>query len=691
MLSASFAIVQNDIQDKKQTELLSIQYIASNAEKFIIKQKTYIENLIDLDIIEYVKSLPDTRNISNIPNYDYVRQYLLREEKANNIDVIYIASINSPSFTTGRDTTVAADYDPRLRPWFINTMKNKGFTITGPYVGAEAHKPIIMTISYPIFASYDSEEIIGVVGYSILLNEMIDIIKIYEEQGTNLILWSSESNTIIYNKKYTMADNVSLDMITQELQYSAGATQQLKDSISKVAMLGKAESLDVGHRILSIAPIKQTKMVLTESVSKSEFINQVIAGIAKILLPMFIIYIIFLIVSYFITLTTIVSPIKKTSKAFEQLIGADADLSITITSKTKDEIQEMTNNFNLFVEKLKNIIIILKDNTISSNDISQDLTASVEETAAAINQIIANITSIQKQIDNVDNSVVSTGAAVEQITHNIDKLEREIETQASMVEESSASITEMMSSLNSVASITEKKTEGVEKLAQSAIKGKNQLELTNKTFTDMVVAKMDPIQEMARTIESIANQTNLLSMNAAIEAAHAGEYGRGFAVVAEEIRKLADNSAQSSKEISLILKDVMNGVAETGKSAAATSVEFEKILSEVEDTKNALQEINSNTRELTVGGSEIIKAVEELNSITSNIKTSSTDIAESSKKILIEQQNLTNISSTVAAGTAEIQSGSGEIGNAMQLVSSLNQKLKEVVVSIKQETDKFKV
>jgi methyl-accepting chemotaxis protein len=365
------------------------------------------------------------------------------------------------------------------------------------------------------------------------------------------------------------------------------------------------------------------------------------------------------------------------------LSSSDADLTVRIESKSKDEIEEMTKNFDIFVDNLRNIIIKIKENTIAGNDISQDLTASVEETAAAINQIIANITSIQTQIENVDKSIMTTGVAVKQITENIDKLERDISTQASMVEESSASITEMMASLDNAASITEKKTEGVEKLTQSAIKGKEQLELTNKTFAEKVVAKMDSIQEMAKTIETIANQTNLLSMNAAIEAAHAGEFGTGFAVVAEEIRKLADSSAKSSKEISLTLKSVTAGVEETGKSAEATGVEFEKILHEVNGTKDALVEINANTRELTAGGSEIIKAIQELNTATSNIKISSSEIAENSRQILTEQQNMSNISSLVTGGTTEIQTGSSEIGDAMQLVSDLNFKLKEVVSSIK--------
>jgi len=443
--------------------------------------------------------------------------------------------------------------------------------------------------------------------------------------------------------------------------------------------------------VLIHAQFKETPYgILVSAARVSEYTSELNTLLKDIIIFSLILFLISTIMMYFISYS-ITKSIVKTSNAFKMLTKANADLSIKIELKSKDEIGNMINNFNLFVDKLKIIVINLKENAIQSNDVSQDLTASVEETAAAINQIIANITSIQKQIQNVDNSVIYTGAAVEQITENIEKLEKEIETQASMVEESSASITQMMSSLNSVANITEKKTESVKQLEQSAIKGRDQLNLTNKTFAATVVARMDSIQEMAKTIESIANQTNLLSMNAAIEAAHAGEYGKGFAVVAEEIRKLADNSARSSKEISLTLKQVMNGVAETGASAQATSVEFEKILSEVQDTRNALQEINSNTRELTIGGSEIIKAVEELNTATANIKISSLEISENSKKILIEQQNLANISSTVAKGTIEIQSGSTDIGNAMQHVSELNHKLKDVVSSIKEETDKFKV
>ena len=497
--------------------------------------------------------------------------------------------------------------------------------------------------------------------------------KIYGKTGYFYVIQSD--GTVI---AHTYPDRMSLDIS--------------KEQFFKDIMRMKTGEITYVFRDVRVhAQFKETRHgIVVAAVQVSEYLGSLEVLLRDIMIFSLIIFIFSVLIMYFIT-NSMTKSIKISSAAFKQLASADADLTIKIESKTKDEIQDMTNNFNGFTEKLKNIVIKLKENTIQSNDISHDLTASVEQTAAAINEIIANIASIQKQIQNVDRSVSTTGASVEQITESIDKLEKEIANQAAMVEESSASITQMMSSLNSVASITEKKTEGVEKLAQSAIKGRDQLSFTNKTFAETVVARMDTINEMAKTIESIANQTNLLSMNAAIEAAHAGEYGRGFAVVAEEIRKLADNSAKSSKEISLTLKEVMNGVAATGQSAQATSVEFDKILEEVQDTKNALMEINSNTKELTVGGQEIIKAVEELNSATANIKISSIDIAENAKQILTEQQNLTNISATVASGTAEIQTGSAEIGDAMQLVSELNHKLKEIVVSIKEETDKFKV
>ncbi len=331
----------------------------------------------------------------------------------------------------------------------------------------------------------------------------------------------------------------------------------------------------------------------------------------------------------------------------------------------------------------------LKSAAAETADVKNSLVTSAEETSAAISSIRKNIGLLLKNTEKMGGTVSENVAAIEQITANINSIDKQIVEQAAMVEESTASIVEMVSSLESVNQIIKKKTKAVKNLAQAMKDGNDASAETDEVFNREVTERIGDISEMAEVIQSIASQTNLLSMNAAIEAAHAGEAGKGFAVVAEEIRKLADNAAQNSANISRSIKDIEDGIINTGKVAEKKVAAFIIMDREIGETRNAFSEIASSVEELAIGGEQIQKAMIVLQDVSENIKNATSQMADGSRHAAESQLELKQLSDTVTEEMLQIESGSDEIAAAAGEMVPYSSSLDIIVDELEKETEKF--
>lgn len=401
------------------------------------------------------------------------------------------------------------------------------------------------------------------------------------------------------------------------------------------------------------------------------------------------IIVIILSLATFILVSFVTKNINSIKDELVEISSGDADLTQTLSINSNDETRKLADGFNVFVVKLRDLIRSVKMSIDKTDEIKDNVVSSSEETSSAVEQINANLESISSQMRSLDNNINSTVSSIEQIDASISSFDEQIVNQASMVEESTAAITEMIASLNNVSNITSNKKRSTQKLADVTDEGKEKFDLTNNTFAE-VVQQIESIQEMAETINNIAAQTNLLSMNAAIEAAHAGDAGRGFAVVAEEIRKLADSASESSTRITKSIKNITESVSKTDENVKLTSQAFDAISGEIMSTVNAFNEIEASMSELSVGGNQVLEASQEINNITNNIKNSSAEIKDGATTIVASSEEIKNISSNVTSGMAESQIGIGEIVQSMQLLVKSSQNLSEIVSALKTEFGQFK-
>jgi methyl-accepting chemotaxis protein len=320
------------------------------------------------------------------------------------------------------------------------------------------------------------------------------------------------------------------------------------------------------------------------------------------------------VIVYF-SLNNTVKPIVRVAETIKDISEGEGDLTRSIAVSSKDEIGDLAMYFNKTLEKIKNLILVIKKEASGLNNIGNDLASNMTETAAAVNEITANIQSIKSRVLNQSASVTETNAIMEQVVTNINKLNGHVENQSRNISQASSAIEQMVANINSVTGTLVNNAANVNTLKEASEVGRTGLQ---EVATDIqeIARESEGLLEINSVMENIASQTNLLSMNAAIEAAHAGEAGKGFAVVADEIRKLAESSGEQSKTIGNVLKKIAESIKKITKSTGNVLAKFEAIDSSVKTVAEQEENIRNTMEEQGEGSKQILQSAGDLNELT---------------------------------------------------------------------------
>jgi methyl-accepting chemotaxis protein len=372
-----------------------------------------------------------------------------------------------------------------------------------------------------------------------------------------------------------------------------------------------------------------------------------------------------------------------------QVAEGEGDLSTRIAIVHDDEISASAAAFNLFLERLGGLVKTVRELASSIEEGSGTLGKTAEEARGSVAGLEGSVSSVRDAVQRQSDTVSSTEGEITSLLDSIGQVAEKVVLQSGFMEQSSAAVSEMAANIASVSKIAERADEIATALQKASEEGGQALKASISSIAEIDEASRS-VRDIIGVISKIAAQTNLLAMNAAIEAAHAGDAGRGFAVVADEVRSLAETSARSAKEIELLIRGMTDKTNKGSSLADSAGKAFARITEGVSQTSELVRTIAASMGEQREGAEEILKSSQSLADATRLIEGLTEAQKTQSREMEQSMLRIVSASNEIFEAVQEETGATQALGRIVAMVGDEASRNSERVLGLEEAVSKFK-
>jgi methyl-accepting chemotaxis protein len=564
------------------------------------------------------------------------------------------------------------DWDAPRRPWFTAASARPGTTVlTEPYVDSETGRTCITAARTVKDEAGNSTGVIAADVFVDVLNGIVSQRKITGD-GSTVLVDGNGLYIVHTNPEYIMEKNIFDDL----------------GGLDKEAVRSNAITVSFsGGGYICSAPVSGTDWFLVSSGSLDSLRG---ASVRLLRIVVLIVLVLALAVSTaaFIFSGALTAPFKKLVNAFNVI--AAGDLTAAPPDYASREASALSAGFNSFASGISGLIKRIKDASQGISRVADDLSRSAAAARETVSAVKEAVRSIRSDIGRENESILRSESSVTQVMDKIEQLSEKIREQSAQIGGASSAIEEMAASIHSIENSTVTANDHIQELVLSSQEEKKRLSETAEA-TRLVEQESRALAEMNKVISEVATQTNLLSMNAAIEAAHAGETGKGFAVVAQEIRKLAETTARQAKSSGETLRSVRKQIKEIAEASAHAEQSFGAMIGIIHRVENISADLKNAAGEQNLGSRQLLEVVGILNAITRDVENEAAAMKTSAAAAVAACRDLTELSRSVDRKAAQCEAGTGSLSSSSELVSLAADQAKTGVRDLENAISPFKI